>query len=106
MSPNVPEISGTATTQYAYTVTCLKNDPLKCWEPLKPVIPQREDETRLSVMVAKAERNYWMVQGSILNTGTMGNQQPSPEQWKVQRLLREQVHCKRLAVEVEGPYEE
>lgn len=29
----------------------------------------------------------------------MGNQQPSPEQGKVQRLSRKGVHCKRLTVE-------
>ena len=36
--------------------------------------------------VAKAERNAQMAHGASLNAGAMGNQQPSPEQGKVQRL--------------------
>ena len=36
--------------------------------------------------VAKAERNAQMAHGASLSALTMGNQQPSPEQGKVQRL--------------------
>ncbi len=36
--------------------------------------------------MAKAEKNARMAQGANLNAGTMGNQQPNPEQGKVQRL--------------------
>ena len=39
-----------------------------------------------------------MVQGQILNIETMGNQQPSLEKRKVQRLERKFVDRKRLAV--------
>ena len=59
---------------------------LNCWEPLKPRVPQHGDETGPDVTVAKAEKNVRMVHGASLYTGTMGDQQPSPEQGKVQRL--------------------
>ena len=59
---------------------------LNCWEPLKPRVPQHGDETGPDVTVAKAEKNVRMVHGASLYTGKMGDQQPSPEQGKVQRL--------------------
>ena len=59
---------------------------LNCWKPLKPCVPKHGDETCPDVTVAKAEKNARMAQGANLNAGTMGDQQPSPEQGKVQRL--------------------
>ncbi len=59
---------------------------LNCWEPLKPYVPQHGDETGPDVTVAKAEKNVRMVHGASLYTGTMGDQQPSPQKGKVQRL--------------------
>ena len=59
---------------------------LNCWEPLKPRVPQHGDEISLSVTVTKVEKNARMAHGASLNAGTMGSQQPRPEQGKVQRL--------------------
>ena len=59
---------------------------LNCWNPLKPCTPQHRNEINSCVTVAKAEKSAWMAQGASLNAETMGNQQPSPEQGKVQRL--------------------
>ena len=62
-----------------------------CWNTLKTVKPQRNDEIRVIVMAAKAERINCMAYGeikarSVLSALTMGNQQPRPEQGMVQRL--------------------
>jgi len=40
-------------------------------------MPQRNDETGINVTATKVERNCSIVQGQILNTVIMGNQQPS-----------------------------
>ena len=63
---------------------------------------KRMDETSQSANAAKAERNEQMVHGQILNTDRMDDQQPSPEQGKVQRPERKLVHRKLLTVEVAG----
>jgi len=57
-----------------------------CWKPLKLCVPLHRDEINPSVTVAKAEKNALMAQGASLNAVIMGNQQPRPEQGKVQRL--------------------
>lgn len=49
-------------------------------------MPQHENERSLDVTAAKAEKNARMAYGASLKAGTMGDQQPSPEQGKVQRL--------------------
>nr|DAH27752.1 MAG TPA: hypothetical protein [Caudoviricetes sp.] len=36
---------------------------MNCWNVPKSAIPQRKDEIRLNVMVAKAERNCRMAHG-------------------------------------------
>ena len=59
---------------------------MNCWKPLKLCVPQHRNETGSCVTVAKAERNAQMAHGASLSALTMGNQQPSPEQGKVQRL--------------------
>lgn len=41
----------------AGTGMCLISYPLNCWKPVRPVVPQREDERCLSATAAKAERN-------------------------------------------------
>lgn len=64
---------------------------LNCRKTLKPIMPQRRNETNSNATAAKAERNDWMAQGQILNAIAMGNRQPSPEQGKVQRLSRKGV---------------
>ncbi len=40
-----------------------RQNPLNCWKPLKPTIPQRNVETYIGVMVTKVERNCEMAQG-------------------------------------------
>ena len=61
-------------------------DRLNCWNPLKPRVPQHGDGTGPDVTVAKAEKNVRMVHGASLYTGTMGDQQRSPQKGNVQRL--------------------
>ena len=39
-----------------YMATCITNNLSNCWEPLKLIKPQRNDETSISVTVAKAEK--------------------------------------------------
>ena len=66
---------------------------------LKPIKLQHSDEISASVNVAKAERIDWMAYAEtkalsleyddVLSAERMGNQQPSLEQRKVQRLSRE-----------------
>ena len=63
---------------------------------LKPIKLQHNDEICIGVNVAKAEKINWMTYGerkalllkydSVLSVIKMGNQQPSPEKGKVQRL--------------------
>ena len=63
---------------------------------LKPIKLQRDDEICVGVNVAKAEKIDWMIYAEIkalllkynnvLSVVRMGNQQPSSEQEKVQRL--------------------
>jgi hypothetical protein len=36
---------------------------LNCWKILKPIKPQRNDETSIGVMVTKVEKINWMVHG-------------------------------------------
>ena len=72
--------------QFTFTEMCPKRNPSNCWNTLKPMMPQRRDETSPDVMAAKAERNHGMAHGQILNAERMGDQQPSPEQGEVQRL--------------------
>ena len=59
---------------------------MNCWNPLKPRVPQHRNERNPDVTAVKTEKNTRMAYGASLNAGTMGNQQPSPEQGKVQRL--------------------
>ena len=49
-------------------------------------MPQHNDETYVSVMATKVERNIQMAYGQILSAVKMVNQQLRPEQGKVQRL--------------------
>ena len=65
---------------------------------LKAVRLQRNDEICVSVNVAKAEKTGCMAYGEIKaqimlcpKCCVMGNQQPRPEQGKVQRLSRKRV---------------
>lgn len=53
--------------------------PTELLEHPKAHSPQREDETYLSVMAAKAERSNEIAYGQTLSAYTMGNQQRSSE---------------------------
>ena len=46
-----------------FTARCSKKYSLNCWNVPKSAIPQRKDEKRLNVMVAKAERNCRIAHG-------------------------------------------
>lgn len=70
---------------------CLNNNPLNCWKTLKLILLQHKDEINLSAKATKVEKKYEIAQGQNLNAVTMGNQQPSSEQEKVQRLSRKGV---------------
>ncbi len=77
---------------------------LNCWKTLKSVIPQHKDEICLSATVTKVEKNnrinIWLNPKYLI---AMGNQQPSPEEGKAQRLSRKGVGYKRLVAEVALP---
>lgn len=57
----------------------MNNNLLNCWNTLKTMMLQRNDETCVDVKAAKAEKNHSMAHGASLNAITMGNQQPSLE---------------------------
>ena len=65
--------------------------------------PQRNTLTGVNVMVTKVEKSYEMVQGQILNTDTMANQQGSPKGNPQRPDSLRVVECKRLALEVVCP---
>lgn len=50
-----------------------------CWNPLKTVILQHNDEIYVSVNVTKVEKNNCMTYGANLSVLIMGNQQRSLE---------------------------
>lgn len=62
--------------RFAAAAMWRKNNPSNCWNPLKPSALQRGDETRPCANAKKQTDDK------------MGNQQPSPEKGKVQRLSR------------------
>ena len=51
----------------------MENNPLNCWKPLKPIVPQHRDEICSSVMVAKVEKNQ--SDGTRLNPKCCNNGQ-------------------------------
>ena len=60
-------------------------------ETPKAHIPKRNDEISISVTVTKVEKSYVIVAGCKPKQYKMDNQQPRPEQGKVQRLSRKGV---------------
>ena len=51
---------------------------LNCWQSLKPEGPQREDEIRLSVKAAKAEKILGMAYGASLRVARNGSSAAKP----------------------------
>ena len=75
----------------------MKKYALNCWKSLKITKLQHKDEISLSVIVTKVEKiSNMKMRLNPLFLQTMGNQQPSLEKRKVQRLSYNGVEIKQF----------